>query len=71
MEQSNETAEEQQISGDGKGLRSFNKSVLITVIALLFLIVGITLIISGLFVEKRIMAPGPIGSTDSITQPLA
>jgi hypothetical protein len=61
LEHSNENA---------RNRRSFNKAVLLAVIALIALIIGVSIVI-GASSEKRIMAPGPIGSTDSITKPLA
>ena len=68
MEHSNENILENQISEEVKDQRSFTIRILIAVIALVF--VGVAIYLSTTTSEPRIMAPGPTGSTDSITQPL-
>lgn len=62
METSSENKKEQS---------SFNKKVLLAVLALIALIIGISMAVASATSEKRIMAPGPIGSTDSISKPLS
>lgn len=62
MEHSNENMKER---------RSFNKAVLLAVFALIALIIGISIAVAAATSEKRIMAPGPIGSTESVSKPLA
>lgn len=58
-------------SENTKERRSFNKTVLFAVLALLALIIGISIAVTSATSEKRIMAPGPIGSTDSVSKPLS
>lgn len=68
MEHSNENIGEKQVPEEVKDQSSFNIKVLIAVIALVFIGVAIYLSISTS--EPIIMAPGPLGSTNSVTQPL-
>lgn len=69
MEHSNENTEENRISEEVKVQRSFNKRMLIVVIALIVFI-GAAIYLSVSTSEPKIMAPGPLGSTNSVTQPL-
>jgi hypothetical protein len=70
VEHSSENIGSDRISEEVKIQRSFNKKMLIAVLALVALIVGISIAVATGSSEQRIMAPGPIGSTDSIAQPV-
>lgn len=70
MEHSSENIGDNLISEKVTPQRRFNKRVLI-VVALIALVVGVSLAMAYSTSEKRVMAPGPIGSTDSISKPLA
>jgi uncharacterized membrane protein YcjF (UPF0283 family) len=70
MVHSNENSEDNRISEAVRSQRSFTKKMLIALMVLIVVIVGLTLAVSASSQEKRIMAPGPIGSTDSISKPV-
>lgn len=68
MEHSNENIGEKQVPEEVKDQSFFNIKVLIAAIALVF--IGVAIYLSVSTSEPRIMAPGPLGSTNSVTQPL-
>lgn len=49
---------------------SSNKIIVISLIAIAAMLIGSFLLSLASPQEKRIMAPGPIGSTDSISKPV-
>lgn len=48
-----------------------NKIIVISLIAIAAMLIGNFLLSLASPQEKRIMAPGPLGSTDSISQPVS
>lgn len=70
MEHSNGNIGDSQFSEEIEKQYSFTRKMLIAVIVLIVFIGG-AVYLSASTSETRIMAPGPLGSTDSITQPLA
>ena len=62
LEHSNENTQE---------LRSFKRSLLLAILTMIVLIIGVSIAVAVATTEKRVMAPGPIGSTESVSKPLA